>query len=123
MPQEMAVCSIILCIYLGPREARCGSYRMCQARPPLPILLSTGTSCSLLTYRYPLSRTLTLRRPVGGEIDCRVRPAVVEIVHAAEVEASLRDERFRSPPVSNTSQTLTRWLMEVIGCTPVRNEA
>jgi hypothetical protein len=108
---------------LGPREARCGSYRMCQARPPLPILLSTGASCSLLTYRYPLSRTLTLRRPVGGEIDCRVRPAVVEIVHAAEVEESLRDERFRSPPVSNTSQTLTRRLMEVIRCSPVRNEA
>ncbi len=62
---------------LGPREARSGSYRMCQARTPLPILLSTGASCSLLTYRYPLSRALILRRPVGGEIDCRVRPAVV----------------------------------------------
>jgi hypothetical protein len=108
---------------LGALGARSGSYRMRQAYSPLPILLSTGASCSLLTYCYPLSRTLTLRRPVGGEIECRVRPAVVEIVHAAEVDESLRDERFRSPPVSNTSQTLTRRLMEVIRCTPVRNEA
>jgi hypothetical protein len=108
---------------LGPREARSGSYRMCQACSPLPILPSTGASCSLLTYRYPLSRALILRRPVGGEIDCRVLPAVFEIVHAAEVDESLRDERFRSPPVSNTSQTLTRRLMEVIGCTPITHEA
>ena len=60
---------------------------------------------------------------MGGEVDCRVRPAIVEIVHAAEVEESLRDEGLRSPPVSNTSQTLTRRLIEVTRYTPVKNEA
>ena len=50
-------------------------------------------------------------------------PAAVEIIYATEVDESLRDERFRSPPVSGTSQTVTRRLMEVIRCTPVRNEA
>jgi hypothetical protein len=34
-----------------------------------------------------------------------------------------RSEYRRSPRMSNISQTVTRRLMEVIRCTPVRNEA
>ena len=98
---------------LGPREARSRSYRMCQ----VALLCQFSFLRSLLfVIDVPLSAfSHSYSTPtMGGEIECRVRPTVVEIVHAAEVDESLRDERFRSPPVSNTSQTLTRRLMEVI---------